>query len=47
MRLYQDKELFSQIVNKISKEKGINEAIIEKDYFNWICYVFFFVKRPY
>lgn len=33
MRLYQDKELFSQIVNKISKEKGINEAIIEKDYF--------------
>lgn len=33
MRLYQDVELFSQIVNKISKEKGINEAIIEKDYF--------------
>ena len=25
--------MFSQIVNKISKEKGINEAIIEKDYF--------------
>lgn len=33
MKLYQDKELFSQIINKISKEKGINEAIIEKDYF--------------
>lgn len=33
MRLYQDKELFSQIINQISKEKGINEAIIEKDYF--------------
>lgn len=33
MRLYQDKELFLQIINKISKEKGINEAIIEKDYF--------------
>ena len=33
MKLYQDKELFSQLINKISKEKGINEAIIEKDYF--------------
>lgn len=33
MRLYEDKELFSQIINKISKEKGISEAIIEKDYF--------------
>lgn len=33
MKLYQDKELFSQIINKISREKGINEAIIEKDYF--------------
>ncbi len=33
MKLYQDKELFSQLINKISKEKGISEAIIEKDYF--------------
>lgn len=33
MKLYQEKELFSQIINQISKEKGINEAIIEKDYF--------------
>lgn len=33
MRLHEDKELFFQIINKISQEKGINEAIIEKDYF--------------
>ncbi len=33
MRLYQDIELFSQIINQISKEKEISEAIIEKDYF--------------
>ncbi len=28
MRLYQDKELFSQIVNKILKEKGIKLKIL-------------------
>lgn len=33
MKLYQDRELFSQIISRIAKEKGINEAIIEKDYF--------------
>lgn len=31
--LYQNKELFSQIINRISKDKTISEAIIEKDYF--------------
>lgn len=33
MKLYQERELFSQIINKISADKGISEAIIEKDYF--------------
>lgn len=33
MKLYENKELFSQLINKISIEKGINEAIIEKDYY--------------
>ena len=33
MRLYENKELFLELISKISNETGINEAIIEKDYY--------------
>ena len=33
MELYKNKEVFEQIIIKISEEKGINPSIIEKDYY--------------
>ena len=33
MELYKNRELFEQIIIKISEEKGINPSIIEKDYY--------------
>ena len=32
MYLYQNKELFEQLILKINSDKGIESSIIEKDY---------------